>query len=100
MEKIKCGNIRKLFVVLYSRTYLLSESSNFLRLGSLGNPFNDVRPTLIKLSDSNAVYSSVSPTILVLLQLSKLSSVICELNYQLNILLFKINDIRRIYKQT
>ena len=56
--------------------YLLSDNSNFFKLGNFGKPFNVVRPTLIKLNDSNAVYSSVRPTMLVLLQLSKFKSVI------------------------
>ena len=59
-------------------THLLSDNSNFLRLGNLGKLRNDVRPTLIKLSFSNAVNSSVKPSIDVLRQLSKLSSLICN----------------------
>lgn len=54
----------------------LSLSSNFWRLGNLGNPFKLVRPTLIKLSDSKLTNSSVNPTMVVLRQLSKLSSLI------------------------
>lgn len=48
----------------------------FLRLDSLGKPFRLVRPTLMRLSDSNAINSSVRPTICVLLQLSRTSSLI------------------------
>lgn len=59
--------------------YLLSDNSNFFKLGNFGKPFNDVKPTLIKLSVSNAVNSSVRPTIFVLRQLSKFSSVICKI---------------------
>lgn len=58
-------------------THLLSESSNFLRFGNFGKPFSVVKPTLIKLNDSNAVNSSVKPTIVVLRQLSRFNSVIC-----------------------
>lgn len=56
--------------------YLLSDNSNFLRLGSLGKFFSDVRPTFIKLSFSKTVNSSVKPSMEVLRQLSKFSSLI------------------------
>jgi len=48
----------------------------FLRLGSLGNPLRLVSPTLIRLSDSRPTNSSVRPTMVVLLQLSRFSSLI------------------------
>lgn len=63
---------------IWQTTHLLSDNSNFLRLGNLGKVLNDVRPTLIKLSFSNAVNSSVKPSIDVLRQLSRLSSLICK----------------------
>lgn len=63
-------------------THLLSDSSNFFSFGSFGKPFNVVSPTFIKLSVSNAVNSSVRPTIFVLRQLSKFKSVICKMGKQ------------------
>lgn len=50
----------------------------FRRLGRAGNPLRDVRPTFIRLNTSKFSNSSVSPTMEVLLQLSKFSSVICK----------------------
>ena len=50
----------------------------FRKLGSLGNPLRLVSPTLIRLSDSNPTNSSLRPTIVVLLQLSRFSSFICQ----------------------
>lgn len=55
---------------------LLSLSSNFLRFGSLGKPFSDVKPTFMRLRISKLQNSSVNPTMFVLRQLSKLSSFI------------------------
>ena len=46
----------------------------FFNLGSPGNPFNDVNPTLINDKFSKLLNSSVSPTIVVDRQLSRLSS--------------------------
>lgn len=66
-------------VFLCCKTNLLSESSNFFSFGSFGKPFNVVSPTFIKLSVSNAVNSSVRPTIFVLRQLSKFKSVIWKM---------------------
>ena len=46
----------------------------FFNLGSPGNPFNDVNPTLINDKFSKLLNSSVSPTIVVDRQLSRFSS--------------------------
>lgn len=51
-------------------------SITLLRLGSFGNPFRLVRPTLMRLRDSKSTNSSVNPTIAVLRQLSRFNSVI------------------------
>lgn len=61
-------------------THLLSLNSNFLKFGSLGKPFNDVRPTFMRLRDSKLQNSSVRPVIVVLRQLSKFNSLICNAN--------------------
>jgi len=45
-------------------------------LGSFGNPLRLVRPTLIRLNVSRFVNSSLRPTMLVLLQLSRFNSAI------------------------
>ena len=55
---------------------ILSIKLTFLRLANLGNPFNDVRPTLMILSDSNTENESVRPSIACDLQLSRFSSLI------------------------
>lgn len=55
----------------------LSDSSSFFSLGSLGKPLSEVRPTLIRLSLVRLAKSSVRPTMFVLRQLSRLSSVTC-----------------------
>lgn len=47
----------------------------FWRFGKLGKPFNDVSPTLMRLSDRRFLNSSVRPETWVALQLSKISSV-------------------------
>lgn len=57
-----------------------NEPLTFFKLGNLGNPLRLVRPTLIRLSDSKLMNSSVRPTMLVLLQLSKIRSFICNKN--------------------
>lgn len=57
---------------------LLSLSSSFFKLGSLGNPFKLVKPTLMRLKISRFPNSSFRPTIVVERQLSKLRSVIYE----------------------
>lgn len=73
--------------------YLLSLNSNFLKLGNLGNPLRDVKPTLIKLKTSKLQNSSVRPTILVLLQLSKFKSLICNSkNIMLLLALFELTN--------
>lgn len=81
MAQSTWNSTRQMFSVSAQRsgwwTHLLSDNSNFLRLGSLGKLLSDVTPTFIKLSFSNAVNSSVKPSMLVLRQLSKLSSLIC-----------------------
>lgn len=46
----------------------------FCNFGKLGNPFNEVNPTLIRLSDSSSENSSVNPSIEGARQLSKFSS--------------------------
>lgn len=84
-------------------------SLTFRRLGRAGNPLRDVRPTFIRLNTSKFSNSSVSPTMEVLLQLSKFSSVICEskvirvvktLSFSSSLVMvyFAINK-RKIYKQ-
>lgn len=56
----------------------LSLSSSFFSLGSFGKPFSEVRPTLMRLSLVRFANSSVRPTIFVLRQLSRFSSVTCK----------------------
>lgn len=46
----------------------------FCNFGKLGNPFNDVNPTFIRLSDSNSENSSDNPSIEGARQLSRFSS--------------------------
>lgn len=72
--------ILKMLIVFFIIAHLLSDNSNFLRLGNLGKFFNVVKPTFIRLSFSNAVNSSVKPSIELLRQLSKLSSLIYNKN--------------------
>ena len=45
------------------------------KLGRAGKPFKVVSPRFIILNDSKLVYSSVSPSIVAALQLSRISSV-------------------------
>lgn len=56
--------------------YLLSDNSSLFKLLNFGKFFSEVKPTFIRLKVSNDVKASVKPSIPVLLQLSKLSSVI------------------------
>lgn len=51
----------------------------FLRLDKFGKPFKLVRPTLMRLNDSRETNSFVKPTICVLRQLSRTSSLICNI---------------------
>lgn len=65
--------------MLFDISYLLSDNSSFLRLGSLGKFLRVVSPTLMRLSFSSVVNSSVKPSTDVDLQLSRMSSLICEI---------------------
>lgn len=77
-DKLRCVNFLQPLRKFSPLDILLSESSSFLSLGSVGKPLSEVRPTLLRLRFSRLVYSSVSPTILVLLQLSKFSCFTCN----------------------
>lgn len=59
--------------------------TTFFRLGSFGNPLRLVRPTLIRLNVSRFVNSSLRPTMLVLLQLSRFNSAIWKHTYIQNL---------------
>jgi len=64
---------------LWDKIYIYIYTYTFLRLGNFGKPFRLVRPTLIRLNDSRALNSFVRPTICVLRQLSRTSSLICNM---------------------
>lgn len=73
-ERFKCVILSQPLRKFNPLDILLSESSSFLNFGSFGKPFNVVRPTLLRLKISKLTYSSVSPIMLVLRQLSRFSS--------------------------
>lgn len=56
------------------KTTTYQSKLTFFNLGSPGSPFNDVNPTFISDKFSKLLNSSVSPTIVVDRQLSRLSS--------------------------
>ena len=59
----------------YLKLFLVAQHT-FVKFGNLGNPFNVVSPTLIKLSDSRLLNASVRPVICVARQLSRFNSLI------------------------
>lgn len=77
-DKLRCVSFLQPFRKFSPLDILLSESSSFLSLGSFGKPLSVVSPTLLRLRFSRLMYSSVNPTMVVLLQLSRFSSFTCN----------------------
>ncbi len=75
-ETVDTSQFQAMKAVQYEK--IIIKELTFFRLGKLGRPFSVVRPTLMRLNDSKFLKSAVKPSINVALQLSRLSSLICN----------------------